>query len=70
MALPLHERAFTADANGLVRLTTDASESGRDSIFELVAAARVLEWPPISAPGLIPKRAHWRRANSIAFTSI
>ncbi|MGA2651479.1 MAG: DmsC/YnfH family molybdoenzyme membrane anchor subunit [Terracidiphilus sp.] len=56
MALPLHERAFTADANGLVRLTTDASESGRDSIFDLVASARVLEWPPIPAPGLIPKR--------------
>jgi formate dehydrogenase iron-sulfur subunit len=57
MALPLHERAFTADANGLVRLTTDVSESGRDSIFDLVASARVLEWPPIPAPGLIPKRA-------------
>jgi len=56
MALPLHERAFTADANGLVRLTTDASESGPDSIFDLVASARVLEWPPIPAPGLIPKR--------------
>ncbi len=57
MALPLHERAFTADANELVRLTTDASESARDSIFDLVASARVLEWPPIPAPGLIPKRA-------------
>jgi DMSO reductase iron-sulfur subunit len=57
MALPLHERALTADANGLVRLTTDASEPIRDSIFDLVASARVLEWPPIPAPGLIPKRA-------------
>lgn len=57
MALPLHEHAFTADANGLVRLTTEATESGRDSIFDLVAAARVLEWPLISQPGLIPKRA-------------
>jgi DMSO reductase iron-sulfur subunit len=57
MALPLHERALTADANGLVRLTTDASEPARDSIFELVASARVLEWPPIPQPGLIPKRA-------------
>jgi formate dehydrogenase iron-sulfur subunit len=57
MALPLHEHAFTADVNGLVRLTTDASESGLDSIFDLVASARVLEWPPIPAPGLIPKRA-------------
>jgi len=57
MALPLHERAFIADANRLVRLTTDASDSGRDSIFDLVASARVLEWPAIPAPGLIPKRA-------------
>jgi formate dehydrogenase iron-sulfur subunit len=57
MALLLHERALTADANGLVRLTTDASESGSESIFDLVTAARVLEWPPIAKPGLIPKRA-------------
>jgi formate dehydrogenase iron-sulfur subunit len=57
MALPLHERAFTADANGLVRLTTDEPEAGQDSIFDLVASARVLEWPPIPSPGLIPKRA-------------
>ncbi|MGA2219531.1 MAG: 4Fe-4S ferredoxin, partial [Terracidiphilus sp.] len=57
MALPLHERALTADANGLVRLTSEAPEPGRDSIFDLVASARVLQWPPIPAPGLIPKRA-------------
>jgi formate dehydrogenase iron-sulfur subunit len=57
MPLPLHERAVTAGADDLVRLTTDASESSRDSIFDLVASARVLEWPPIPAPGLIPKRA-------------
>ena len=57
MALPLHERAFTADTNGLVRLTTDEQVFGQDSIFDLVTAARVLEWPPISKPGLIPKRA-------------
>jgi formate dehydrogenase iron-sulfur subunit len=56
MALPLHERAFAADANGLVRLTTDAPEFGRDSILDLVPSAGVLEWPPIPAPGLIPKR--------------
>ncbi|HEV2471315.1 MAG TPA: 4Fe-4S dicluster domain-containing protein, partial [Chthonomonadales bacterium] len=57
MALPLHERALSADDGGLVRLTTAAPESGRDSIFDLVASARVLEWPQIPAPGLIPKRA-------------
>ena len=57
MALPLHERAFTADTNRLVRLTTDEQVFGQDSIFDLVTAARVLEWPPISKPGLIPKRA-------------
>jgi len=57
MALPLHERALAIDASGLVRLTTEESERGRDSIFDLVASARVLEWPPIPAPGLIPKRA-------------
>jgi hypothetical protein len=45
MALPLHERALTADANALVRLTTYVSESSRDSIFDLVASARV-PWPP------------------------
>ena len=57
MALPLHERALTADDSGLVRLTTEESEPVRDSIFDLVASARVPDWPPIPAPGLIPKRA-------------
>ena len=57
MALPLHNRAHNPDADALVRLTTHASAPGTGSIFDLVAAARVLEWPPISPPGLIPKRA-------------
>ncbi len=57
MPLPLHERAVTAGADDLVRLTTDASEASRDSILDLVVSARVLEWPPLPAPGLIPKRA-------------
>ena len=50
MALPLHERALTADAGALVRLTTDASES----IFDLVSAATVLDWAPARTPSLIP----------------
>ncbi len=57
MALPLHERALSQDANALVRLTTEASDPGRDSIYDLVAASKVLEWSPTSAPGLIPNRA-------------
>lgn len=57
MALPLHERALTADAGALVRLTTDASDAAPESIFNLVAAASVLDWPPIPKPALIPKRA-------------
>jgi DMSO reductase iron-sulfur subunit len=57
MALPLHERALTADAGALVRLTTDASDSTQESIFNLVAAAKVLDWPAIPKPGLIPTRA-------------
>ncbi len=57
MALPLHERALTQDPYDLVRMTTVATHSGTDSIFDLVAAAHVLEWPPIAKPGLIPKRA-------------
>jgi DMSO reductase iron-sulfur subunit len=57
MALPLHERAHTANAAALVRLTTHTSEHLPDSIFDLVASAHVLEWLPIPASGLIPKRA-------------
>ena len=55
MALPLHERALTPDAVGLVRLTTDASDSASESIFNLVAAASGLDGPPISKPSLIPE---------------
>ena len=57
MALPLHERALGTDACTLVRLTADASEPGQESLFDLVAAARVLEWPTAAAPDLIPRRA-------------
>ena len=57
MALPLHERALAANASTLVRLTTDAPQPGQESIFNLVAAARVIEWPSVPAPKLIPTRA-------------
>lgn len=57
MALPLHERALAVDANGFVRLTTDTSQSEQESILDLVAAARVIEWPVVSVPKLIPTRA-------------
>ena len=57
MALPLHERALAADAGTFVRLTTDASVSASESIFDLVAAATVLDWIPAAAPKLIPGRS-------------
>jgi DMSO reductase iron-sulfur subunit len=56
MALPLHERALTADAGALVRMTTDSTVAASESIFDLVAAATVLDWVPATAPSLIPKR--------------
>ena len=54
MALPLHERALTADAGALVRLTANGSAS--ESIFDLVTAATVLDWVPAKTPKLIPTR--------------
>lgn len=57
MALPLHERALAANASELVRLTEVVPESDADSIFDLAAAARVLEWPRIPQTHLIPARA-------------
>ncbi len=56
MALPLHERALSTDDRTFVRLTTDLPESGEQSLFDLVAAARVLEWPKNATPALIPQR--------------
>ena len=56
MALPLHERALSPEAGSLVRLTPDDSALSADSIFDLVAAATVLDWASPNTSSMIPNR--------------
>ncbi len=57
MTLPLHERAQSADAAALVRLTTGAGGRGTDSLFELVAAGQAAGSTLQVDAALIPGRS-------------
>ena len=56
MTLPLHERAQSADADALVRFTSQAIGLAPDSVFDLVADADTAGCLSLADPQLIPQR--------------